>query len=357
MDTVHSPACCGKPKRKRKTAKQVWNNIRLKLTLFRIWFFKNSMSWVIIFCTVCVICLLAGKITASTPFLGKVIYPIFSPLIDEIVLIIEDEDLTNIMDFFAASISILVSIGVFVMKTKSIAQSDIKSDKLKIALISANLYFNSDGRLVKKVEKMTQTDINGDGLIDEEKMDSEELHKGPFSRFIDGIKEFIIIAKTDFSGTDEENKKEYDATMNKAELKKSKEGLEEVRAAVTNGTLDYISDKSVERLDNEYKDTINDESLTLETKVKKMSSIEKTKEWFKTRKELRKQAQLEKELEKEKKKAEEEASKEEPEKVEEPIKEEPKVEEKKPEVAPVVKTEEKKLSNDVQDYLNKLFGN
>ena len=42
---------------------------------------------------------------------------------------------------------------------------------------------------------------------------------------------------------------------------------------------------------------------------------------------------------------------------EESVKEEPKVEEKKPEIAPVVKTEEKKLSNDVQDYLNQLFGN
>lgn len=357
MAAVHAETCCGSNKKK-KTAKQVWNNIRLKLTLFRIWFFKNSLSWVIIFCTVCVICMLAGKITADTPLLGKVIYPIFSPLIDEIVMIIEDEDLTNIMDFFAASISILVSIGVFVMKTRSIAQTDIKSDKLKMALISANLYFNSDGRLVKKVEKMTQTDINGDGLIDDEEVEEEKLYKGPFSKFISGIKEFIIIAKTDFSGSDEENQEAYEKALSDAELKKSEEGLKEVSAAITSGTLDYISDKSIERLDNEYKDVINDDSVTLEEKVEKMSKLDKMKEWLKTRKEQRKQAQLEKAAQKEKEKAEKEKETEsEKEDIKVPeIKEEPKVEESKVE-APIIKKEDSKLSQDVQDYLNKLFGN
>jgi len=59
------------------------------------------------------------------------------------------------MSLFAATISILISVSMFTVKARSIAQNDIKSDKLKIALIKAKLYFNADGKLVKRVEKLT----------------------------------------------------------------------------------------------------------------------------------------------------------------------------------------------------------
>ena len=47
-----------------------------------------------------------------------------------------------------------------------VALSDIKNDNLKLALVNANMYFNEQGRLVKKIEKAANTDINGDGKID-----------------------------------------------------------------------------------------------------------------------------------------------------------------------------------------------
>jgi len=52
------------------------------------------------------------------------------------------------MDVFAIIITILTSTGLVLARVRSITQKDIKNDKLKRALISANLYFNSNGKLV-----------------------------------------------------------------------------------------------------------------------------------------------------------------------------------------------------------------
>ena len=49
---------------------------------------KNLLLWVRIILLVLLVCLLAGKITADTPILGKIIYPIFAPLVDEVNAII-----------------------------------------------------------------------------------------------------------------------------------------------------------------------------------------------------------------------------------------------------------------------------
>jgi len=65
-----------------------WQSFKLRAALLRIWFMKNIVLWIQIFCIVCIVCMLTGKLTQSTPILGPIIYPLFKPLIDQIQEII-----------------------------------------------------------------------------------------------------------------------------------------------------------------------------------------------------------------------------------------------------------------------------
>ena len=139
----------------KKFLKKAWANIRLRLSLLRIWFIKNIVLFLEVGLLICFICTFTGAITSETPVLGKIIVAIgFDSVAKEINDIIKEKQITNIMTFFTTALSVLITIGIFALKAKSIAQTDIKNDKLKIALLKANLYFNYDGKLVKKVKKL-----------------------------------------------------------------------------------------------------------------------------------------------------------------------------------------------------------
>lgn len=198
-----------------------WSTSKLRLTLLRIWFVKNILVFLQAALIVCIVLMLTGNITADTPILGTLIYPLFSELIDEIHQLSVNRDIEGLMDFCSVVISLCVSIALFTIKARSIAQNDIKSIKVKKALISANLYFNADGKLVKR------QDTNGDGVIDYNDH-AGEVKGNFFTGIIDAIKEFIMIANADFSGTDEEDKEVYDNIINQADLKSTAEGLDEL---------------------------------------------------------------------------------------------------------------------------------
>lgn len=256
--------------------KHIWSSIKLRLTLFRIWFMKNILVFLQILGITCIILMLTGVITQETPILGPPLYLLFGPLIDEIVEIIMSKNISGLMDFFGIFISLLVSVGMFTMKVKNIAQSDIKSDKLKIALIQANLYFNEDGKLVKKVEKMTKTDIDGDGKVEGE----PTVNQGLFSGIASAAKEFVIIATADLSGTEEENKQTYDNTIKEVGY----EGLEEATNEVSNtlkiGVTNAIADESIEEINKRIETTKEDTNMSTVEKTKKISLFAKLKEFF-----------------------------------------------------------------------------
>lgn len=240
-----------------KSKKSLWPGFKLRMQLFRIWFMKNILVWVQVICITCFICILTGNITASTPILGKIIYPFFKPLVDEIILTVEAKKIGNLMDFFAIIISILTSVGIFTMKLHRIAQDDIKNNKLKIALIQANLYFNSDGRLVKKTEKMVGKDLDGDGKIS----DTDEIETakvGPIRGLFIAIKEFFTIATVDLSGTEEESEEKYEEFLDKENLREREKGSKEIQKTFVKGvkmmTLDSMEnelDKKIEAVKDE----------------------------------------------------------------------------------------------------------
>jgi len=204
--------------------KKFWNTFKLRATLFRIWFMKNMIVFLQVFLVVCVVLTLSGVIKENTPILGVIIYPIFEGIIDEVNEMKSAQGSTVLVNILATCISVFVSIGMFTLKLKSICLADIKSDKLKLALIKANMYFNSDGKLVRRVERVTRTDIDGDGLIDKDETTSEEvLSKGFFSGIKTAVQEFATIATAKLDTEDD-----YKETLDKADLTKSAEELEAV---------------------------------------------------------------------------------------------------------------------------------
>lgn len=241
--------------------KSFWSATRLRLTLLRIWFTKNILVFVQVALIISVVLMITGNITAETPVLGKILYPLFSELINEINDLATKRSMEGWMDFFSIIISISISVSMFMIKTRSILQSDIKSTSVKKALISAGLYFNADGKLVKR-EESVHKDTNGDGVIDEH---DGKVSSNPFKGLIDSIKEFIVIANADFSGDEESDKQTLEEVMAKAELEATAEGLD----ALENQMKDKLSFTK----ESEEEDENSEEDESSEPKESKISGF------------------------------------------------------------------------------------
>lgn len=251
--------------------KTSWSNIKLRAQLFRIWFMKNILVWLQIFLIVCVVLILTGNLTQNTPILGFLIYPIFKPLVDEILALVQSKEITGLMDFCAVSISVLTSTGLALVKVRSIAQSDIKSKTLKLALVKANLYFNENGKLVKKTEAMVGYDLDGDGIIE----GNPEVTKGLFSGLKTAAEEFKIIATTDFTGNDKEDAENYEQALKDAKLETSSKALGEIDEIVKDGVSNFLLDETTKELNKRI------EKAEEEGDAEKISLLEKTKQLFK----------------------------------------------------------------------------
>ena len=72
---------------------------------------------------------------------------------------------------------------------------DIKSKKIKVLLVKAGLYFDKNGKLTKRVEAITNVDIDGDGKADtqEIKPDPDETLFEQVRRSNDELKTIINI--------------------------------------------------------------------------------------------------------------------------------------------------------------------
>lgn len=250
--------------------KKFWKNTKLKLQLLRIWFFKNIIMFLEIVGITLLILMLTGVIPEDAPILGT----IFADLIDSIHKIIEANDINQgVMSFFSAALSIISAVSMFAWKAKSLSINDIKSNKLKLAMVQAGLYFNADGKLVKKVEKATQRDIDGDGKIDDE--DVEGVN-GPITQAVSAVKEFAIIVSTDFTKEDGV----LTDTMEKTNLTKAAEGQKELFNSVEESTVEAVSQAGLNAVGNRINETL-DSTESDEVVEKKVSWLRKLGSWFK----------------------------------------------------------------------------
>lgn len=194
---------------------------KLRMSLLRIWALKNIAIFLEVLIFILVILILTGVVSGETPVLG--ILPGVEELSTAIHSFLEGLDLNP--DFWtrlaAAILSVAVSTITFTAGLKRIALKDIKSAKLKRALIQAGLYFNKDGKLVKRIEEATKIDIDGDSKIGDT---GESIDSIDQEAFIPGVKRAveelgtIMTVKID--------------TVEKAEQVKEEQGLKETEKAM-----------------------------------------------------------------------------------------------------------------------------
>lgn len=127
---------------KKNKSKTLFTNIKVRLELLKIWVIKNIFVFIKLGIIIGVILVLCGIIDNSIPVLGEIS--------QEFENLAKADSWQIAVKSSGVIASILVSVFIFVKRTKRLAIEDIKTKKLKIALVKANLYFDEDGRLRKK---------------------------------------------------------------------------------------------------------------------------------------------------------------------------------------------------------------
>ena len=171
--------------------------IKLRLQLLWLWFLKNMKTFIVSFVLICIILTATGVITKDTFILGI----IFGNLSEDIKNIIsENGGKADIISALGSGASVLVTSSLFAVKLKSLALSDIKSKKIKILLIRAGMYFDEEGKLTKKVEKLTNLDLDNDGKVNDTPVEEAVAKE---ENIVSGLKragsEFVTIIKADLS--------------------------------------------------------------------------------------------------------------------------------------------------------------
>lgn len=196
----------------------------LRCSLLKYWTIKNISVLFWSFFIICIGLTFSGFITPETPILGW----LFGELSQEIKTILGDEVFGHptLYGVIEALLSLLVVIGLCIKKVKALSFTDIKSRKCKILLVKAGLWFNEDGKLTKRVEKITKTDIDKDGLIGELK--AAEIQNE--ENIIEGLKrageEFVTIVTLDLSEVERDQEEEVYQTV---ALDDTKAGVDDIK--------------------------------------------------------------------------------------------------------------------------------
>lgn len=202
-------------------SKHFWEATKVRLQLLKIWFVKNISVFVKVIIVVGFILILCGIIDNTIPVIGEIS--------EEFEKIASADSWKIIVNSLAAISSILFSVYMFVRKTRRIAIEDIKSKKLKIALIKANLYFDENGRLRKK-PKTNKVDIE-----EENNVGITNIDNLPKENLIDGVvratSELGLILTTNINTEKDEDKILQDAQLNEATEQVKAEQVEAVKKA------------------------------------------------------------------------------------------------------------------------------
>ena len=108
------------------------SSFKLRISLLKIWFLKNIVLFLEIVAVVLFILTFTGVLSPNFPIFGQIVQEVRK-------LWYENESPDIWIKALTTITSCLMSVGMFMVKAKNIALSDIKNDNLKKALINANL--------------------------------------------------------------------------------------------------------------------------------------------------------------------------------------------------------------------------
>lgn len=258
-------------------------NFKLRMSLFRIWFIKNIVLFLEILGITLFILVFTGVLPETTP--------IFGPLIMEIRA--AEGDASTWVQVLSVLATCLTSVAIFLTKVKSIALSDIKSDKLKLSLVNANMYFNEKGKLVKRETPKKQqlatataavaiSNENTAADADETEISSVSVATNLFTGIRNAVSEFFAIATVKLDDDEEKAKSQADKIIkdnNMEEAAKTVEELDRKSAEAFNAKVDKIVDETV---DEATTDVANDDTINTAEKKDRINAIKKIGEWVKS---------------------------------------------------------------------------
>lgn len=115
--------------------KKFWQSLHIKLVMIRLSLFKNLHTLALVAIGIIVALVVGGIITEDTPILGW----LFGGLSNVFKNAWDDLQCTNVVSAIAPIVAIMYSVYTIVTKFRAIGLSDIKSDKIKLMIIRANL--------------------------------------------------------------------------------------------------------------------------------------------------------------------------------------------------------------------------
>lgn len=215
--------------------KKITESILVRLQLLKLWFIKNITVFIKLIIIIGVILVLCGIADNTIPIIGEIS--------DEVKKIVTANSWQIIVKCLGTAASIFISVYTFTKKTKRLVIEDIKSKKLKIALIKANLYFDEAGRLRKrpKVEKVDFEDTYDVGL--------SNLSNSPKENLVEGVvrasSELGLILTTDIKTGNDEDKILQDAQLTENNQEASSENTETVNSQNEEETVKTRKKKNV----------------------------------------------------------------------------------------------------------------
>lgn len=256
-------------------------NFKLRMSLFRIWFVKNIVLFLEIIGITLFILVFTGVLPETTP--------IFGPLIMEIRS--AEGDSSTWVHVLSIITTCLTSVAVFLTRVKSIALSDIKSDKLKLSLVHANMYFNEQGKLVKKqtlatatagtTTNSTSTEASNTDADEEAGISNIKVATNLFTGIKNAVSEFFAIATVKLDDDEEKAQAQAETIIKDNDMEEAAAKVQEIdeqRAETFNKKVDEVVDETV---DEAVKDTENDDKACTAEKKDRIVLIKKLGEWIK----------------------------------------------------------------------------
>lgn len=214
--------------KKKKNRAGFKDTLYLKSSLLGIWILKNIKVLIVIALLAYLVLILTGNAT------GGIIFGPVSQIIKDVTSSTTAGDW--IMNILALLVTVSSCAGIFLKKTRHIALKDIKSKKLKLAILAGGFYFNTEGKLTKRVENSLRFDVNEDGKInscEEEKKEPENI----VDQTVSAVTELFDIVTTKVES--QETVPEIKETEIKEDLEEtSNENLDETIESVVSETLE-----------------------------------------------------------------------------------------------------------------------
>jgi hypothetical protein len=222
-----------------------FESFKLRMALLRVWGLKNLGVFLNLFFVIGIILVFTGQINENTPVVGPLFDDVSIAFREALTQGFSSENSGDIfVNFLTAVLTFLVTMGMLSTNLKRVALADIKSKALKRALVQAGMYFNQDGKLVRRLEEAAKIDLNGDNKIGDTGISMDEL---PREGFIQGVRRAGEELGT-IIGMKIEGEHHAEEIKQKAGLKETEKAIAPVRDAAIDSAEDEIEKKALAML-------------------------------------------------------------------------------------------------------------